>query len=196
MSRFIESVCFEKGAYHLLDLHQQRIDKTFRKYYPLTIPFNLESHLPKLDFEDKYKVRVLYNNESIDVEFAEYHRNKIQSLKLVETSGMNYAFKHEARGMIEKLYARRGAADDIIIINDGKITDSSYANLVFWDGNKWYTPKNYLLNGVKRQLYLKHGLIIEKNIHLDNLQDFEKVSLINAMLDLSDVEINLENILI
>jgi 4-amino-4-deoxychorismate lyase len=194
VSQFIESVCFEKGEYRLLDLHQQRVDKTFKKYYPLTIPFNLEAHLPKLDFEDKYKVRVVYNNESVDIEFAEYHRLKVQSMKVVETTGLSYAFKHKERGKIEKLYELRGAADDIIIINDGKVTDSSYGNLVFWDGNKWYTPKTYLLNGVKRQFHLKYGLILEKSISAMNIKDFEKVCLINAMLDLGDVEINFENI--
>ena len=195
MSRFIESICYENKQYHLLELHQQRIDRTFKKHFPLTIPFDLASRLPKLNFEEKYKVRVLYSNEALDVEFAKYVPARIKTLKPVETSKMSYEYKHEERGAIDKLFAQRSDADDVIIVKNGWVTDSSYANLVFWDGNKWYTPHTYLLNGVKRQLYLKYGLIGEKSISLMNIRDFEKVSLINAMLDIGDVEVAVKDIL-
>lgn len=195
MSRFIESVCFEKGEYKLIDLHQERINKTFRKFYPLTIPFDLLSQLPKLDFKDKYKVRVVYSNESVNIEFAKYLPAKIEILSTVETKDITYSYKFEKRDEIDKLYKKREKADDIIIVKNGWLTDSWFANLAFWDGKKWYTPNTYLLNGVKRQFYLRYGLITEKSISPSDIKDFEKISLINAMLDLGDIEIDASNVL-
>lgn len=196
MSRFIESIRFEKGAYHLLEYHQERINRTFNHFFPLTIPFHLASHLPKLDFDEKYKVRMVYSNEAVDIEFSAYHKKKIEALRIVEIDRMDYAFKHEARAKIDQLYAQREKADDIIISKKGVITDSSYANLVFWDGSGWHTPKSHLLNGVKRQHYINSGLISEKNITVKNLFEYEKVSLINAMLDLGEIEVAIEQVLV
>ncbi len=196
MSRFIESICYENGRYQLLDYHQERITRTFRQFFPLTIPFHLASQLPKLDFDEKYKVRVVYSNDAIDVEFAKYQLRKIETLRVVEIDRMDYEFKHEARAKIDKLFAQRGEADDIIIAKKGLITDSSYANLVFWDGDMWYTPKSYLLNGVKRQFYIKKGLITEAAITTKNLRDFQKVSLINALLELGEIELSIDKILV
>jgi 4-amino-4-deoxychorismate lyase len=196
MSRFIESIRFEKGSYQLLEFHQERINATYRKFFPLTIPFHLAAHLPKLDFEKTYKVRVVYSNDSIDIEFAEYLKRKVTSLRIIEEDKVDYSFKFEARTKIEQLYVKRHNADDIIIIKKGLVTDSSYANLVFWDGNLWYTPKSHLLNGVKRQYYLRTGLISEKEITLKTLFDYKKVSLINSMLDLGDVEVAIDKIVV
>jgi 4-amino-4-deoxychorismate lyase len=196
MSRFIESIRFEKGSYQLLEFHQERINATYRKFFPLTIPFHLAAHLPKLDFEKTYKVSVVYSNDSIDIEFAEYLKRKVTSLRIIEEDKVDYSFKFEARTKIEQLYVKRHNADDIIIIKKGLVTDSSYANLVFWDGNLWYTPKSHLLNGVKRQYYLRTGLISEKEITLKTLFDYKKVSLINSMLDLGDVEVSIDKIVV
>ncbi|WP_258105443.1 aminotransferase class IV [Marinoscillum sp. MHG1-6] len=194
MSRFIESVCFKKANYQLLDFHQRRINLTFKKHFPLYIPFNLESHLPQLDFEETYKVRVLYDNESIDVEFAEYRPRPIKSLRMVEDDDIDYAYKSENRKALEVLYEDRGTADDIVIIKKNRITDGSYFNLAFWDGETWVTPKTPLLNGVKRQFYLSHGVIRESFIAPSDLNYFSKVSLINSMLDLEDVEVDISDI--
>ncbi|MFY0601080.1 MAG: aminotransferase class IV [Cyclobacteriaceae bacterium] len=194
MSRFIESICFDEKEYKLLDIHQERINQTFREFYPLTIPFDISSQLPKLDFSERHKVRVVYSNESVDIEVVKYTPQEIKSLKLIETASIDYKYKYEDRKLLKKLYSLKGDADDIIIVKEGWITDSSYANLALWDGSKWFTPRTHLLNGVKRQFYLRYGLISEKNIPAANIHDFEKISLINAMLDLGDLEVDLVNV--
>ena len=61
--------------------------------------------------------------------------------------------------------------------------------LAFFKEGKWYTPKSYLLNGIKRQYLISTGQLSETTILQADIYEFEKVSLINAMLDLSDLEI-------
>jgi 4-amino-4-deoxychorismate lyase len=45
--------------------------------------------------------------------------------------------------------------EEIIIVKNNCITDTSYTNLLFLKDEKWYTPSTYLLNGVMRQHLLK-----------------------------------------
>ena len=76
--------------------------------------------------------------------------------------------------------------DEIIIVQNGQITDTSYSNLVFFDGEKWITPTTYLLNGTMRQSLLQTKQIIEKPIQVEDLNRFESFKLINAMMDLEE----------
>ena len=85
--------------------------------------------------------------------------------------------------------------DDIIIVKDGLITDASYANLIFWDGENWFTPNTPLLKGVQREKLLKDGLIQEKEIKPSDLASYQKVALINAMLDFKDkIELSIDHV--
>jgi 4-amino-4-deoxychorismate lyase len=75
-------------------------------------------------------------------------------------------------------------ADDILIIKNGFITDTSFSNIAFFDGTQWFTPFTYLLNGTQRQHLLRQGAIVETEITPSDLKQFRYAKLINAMLDL------------
>ncbi|MEO0570500.1 MAG: aminotransferase class IV, partial [Bacteroidota bacterium] len=85
--------------------------------------------------------------------------------------------------------------DDILIVRKGWLTDSYYANIIFWDGTGWYTPSTYLLNGTKRSQLLQGGIIQEAPIQLKDLKSFKGFQLINAMLDFKPgVFLSIDNI--
>jgi len=196
--RFIESILYRDGDYCHLALHQERFDHTIERLIPNIKPRGLEQILPQLDLEGTYKVRLVYhadaNELNWEVEYAEYVPRKIESLEVVESNVFDYSFKYEDRAAINSL-VRQSKADDIIISMDGKITDGSYFNLTFWDGSAWYTPDTPLLNGIRRQLLLSEKKIKEASISTQDLDAFEKVSLINAMLDLGEVELLMSKVL-
>lgn len=157
---------------------------------------DLSKILPKLELQGTYKVRVVYDSDAedanYDLEYAEYIPRKIETLKLVETIAFDYSFKFEDRKNIQNLIDDQ--ADDIIIVMDGNITDGSYFNLAFWNGTEWHTPDTPLLRGVRRGQLLEEGRIQEVSIQVSDLQRYQKVSLINAMLDLGELEVSVENI--
>ena len=76
--------------------------------------------------------------------------------------------------------------DDILIVQSGCITDTSYSNVVLFDGESYYTPDTYLLNGIRRQQLLASGKIKERRITPAMLSHFERLYLINSMLDIAD----------
>ena len=74
--------------------------------------------------------------------------------------------------------------DDILVVKKGQISDSFYANVVFWDGKEYITPDTPLLPGTMRASLLNKGLIREDSISPDDLSKFAGIKLINAMYDL------------
>ena len=86
--------------------------------------------------------------------------------------------------------------DDVFIIKDGMVTDTSYCNIVFDTGNKLITPSTPLLKGVKRQQLLNEKIIEEQEIKQTDIKLFSKAFLINSMFDLDDkMEIAVKNII-
>jgi 4-amino-4-deoxychorismate lyase len=79
---------------------------------------------------------------------------------------------------------KQTTADDILIVKNGFLTDTSYANVVLWDDNRWFTPDTPLLAGTKRQYLLDTKQIESRKLHPKDLQHFTHARLINAMLDL------------
>ncbi|MDH5610221.1 MAG: hypothetical protein OEY56_12155, partial [Cyclobacteriaceae bacterium] len=57
------------------------------------------------------------------------------------------------------------------------------------DGDCWHTPIHCLLPGVKRAYYLSTGLLTLSDIAVTDLRSFSKISLINALNDLGDLEV-------
>lgn len=192
MSRFIETIRFEDGQFHLLDLHQTRVDRTFANFYPQKKPFDLASTLPSFKKSGKFKFRVEYDNVVREVSSSPYQKKVIESIKFVEAQ-VDYGFKYSDRADLDGLLLD-SEADEIIIVQDGLVTDSTYSNLAFFDGEKWFTPRRPLLEGVRRRLQIDQGQITEMDIKPDLIQEFKKISFINAMMGLGELELSVSKI--
>lgn len=196
--RFIESILLKNGEYINLHLHQQRIDHVFQRFASSDKSHDLNRILPNLKLEGTYKARLVYDMDTeeaeYDLEFSEYRARKITSLEVVHSQPFDYSMKYEDRTTINKL-VKKSDADDIIIAINGKVTDGSYFNVAFWTGNEWITPDTPLLKGVRRTQLLQEGKIKEAPVHISDLGAFEKMSLINAMLDLGELEVPLSGVL-
>ncbi|MHC1707689.1 MAG: aminotransferase class IV [Bacteroidales bacterium] len=152
--------------------------------------FNIPGELT----DELYKCRVLYDPEIISIEFQKYTKKQIHWIKLVTMDELDYRYKSTDRAHFKRLFNHYPGFDDFIIVKNNKLTDSTYANLVLYDGKEWHTPSNYLLAGTKRSFLLKAGKIREKEISADQLSHYQKVCLINAMLDLGDIEVETASI--
>jgi 4-amino-4-deoxychorismate lyase len=67
-------------------------------------------------------------------------------LQLVTDNEIEYTHKTTDRNALNRLFEQRKKADDIIIVKNGQLTDSLFANLVFESHTgELFTPKNPLL---------------------------------------------------
>lgn len=194
MCRFIETICFEKGKYPLLELHQERLNRAFYAHFPGVPPHDLAQILPRLTFTEKHKVRVVYDVSEANVQYTKHAPRPVNHIKIVEENAIDYAHKYEDRSELQSLFDQREDADEIIIIKNGLVTDSFYANPVFYDGTNWYAPQTCLLNGVRRQHLINSGKVEVINIKKNDIPDFEKVSLVNALVDLDEISVSVNAI--
>jgi len=117
------------------------------------------------------------------IELSFFPKKTINTLKLVHNDSLRYAYKFSDRSSIEKNRVSNDK-DEILIIQNGKITDTSFSNVVFFDGEHWFTPKKPLLKGTKREQLLQDRIIFEKEIYVEEIANYKGLCLINAMLEI------------
>jgi len=195
MLKFIETLRIENGIIHNLDYHNARLNLTRRQN------FNSKDKIDLKDFADAFqdikgrmKCRVLYSENDYEVSYEMYKRRSINTIKLVFDDKISYEFKSENRSDLNDLYVQKENCDEILIVKNGFITDTSYTNAAFFDGARWFTPENPLLAGTKRQELLDKQIIIPQKIKVKDLSDYQRISLINSMLDLGEIMIDIGNI--
>ncbi|MEI6680206.1 MAG: aminotransferase class IV [Mariniphaga sp.] len=199
MCRFIETICFEKGNFQRVELHNERFNLTRKHFFGMQDGLRLELLLsiPEPLMGQTVKCTVSYGSEIVNVDYAAYHIRTVKSLRLINDDTIDYAFKYYDRTKIASLYQKRGQCDDILIVKNGLITDTSYANIVFLKDNQWYSPQDPLLRGTRLKSYLQTGLITPALLRPDDLRVFSEARIINAMISIEDAPvIRIQNICI
>lgn len=196
MYPFIETIRIEGGKIWNLPYHQKRLNRTMAHFWPEANIIDLKEALKDAPLtEEETKARVVYDKDGVrDVSFAAYHPLNIHSLKLVTCNDINYDYKSADRSHLQKLKEQRGDCDEIIIVRNGLLTDTSYSNIALFDGEHWYTPKHPLLKGTMRQSLIDQGILQECVLRPEDLNRFTKVSLINAMMPLGFLEVGIKDV--
>jgi 4-amino-4-deoxychorismate lyase len=180
----LESIRLENGRFALLDWHERRMQRSLLQLYGIGLSIKLSEWLQQFEVPQKglYKCRVLYGQKLKTPEFIPYIKKPISSLQLVDGEHLDYPLKYSDRNEIGKLFASRNACDDILIVKNGCMTDTSYCNIAFKQNNDWFTPENPLLEGVQRAFLLQQGILKTARITQKDLHQFSHFKLFNAMI--------------
>lgn len=179
-NRYLETIKSQDGIVFNLEYHQKRYETVLNSLGVDKVK-NLQDYIKPPQFA-LYRCRVEYNFDSINVTYHKYKKRDISSLKLIFDNDIEYSEKKSNREDINRLYERREECDDILIIKNLLVTDTSIANIAFYDSGVWITPKSPLLKGTTRARLLDKGLIVEKDIGVHEIRKFSKVALLNAMI--------------
>jgi 4-amino-4-deoxychorismate lyase len=196
MSLLIESIKLLDGEFCNLFYHEQRMLRSLHTLFGIHEDFNLDKFLHDMNFPKSglYKCRIVYDDQSKQIEFFPYQPKPVNSLQIVEHDRISYEFKYEDRKTIDKLCKLQNGCDDILIVKRGLVTDSSYANIVFKKGKEWFTPWSALLKGTQRQKLIEENKITPEEINVKEIRSFNSFKLINAMLEFDGPEIDIKNI--
>lgn len=188
MSPYIETIRLQDGELRNLPYHQERFERTRSKELGLKTHPLLHQVIRVPDGMDKglLKCRVVYEKEIERCEFKIHARLSVRSLQLVYSDSITYPYKLANRSELDALYHLKGACDDILIVKEGCITDSYYANPAFWDGRNWFTSDTPLLPGTMRASLIDAGMLKVTGISPADLGKYQQVRLINAMNDLNE----------
>jgi 4-amino-4-deoxychorismate lyase len=185
MCRLFETIRVENGVPLNLVWHERRMNQSRAEFWPdcgkivlaafLDVPAEMSSGIVRCN--------LVYGKEIKEITFKPYEKRVIRSLKLVSCNSIDYPIKYADRSNLDQLFELREDCEEIIIVKNGYITDTSISNLIFFDGCKWVTPARPLLNGTCRQRLISAGLVAECDLTVADLHGFTGCKLINAMRD-------------
>ncbi len=184
MSLLFETIRMQDGALQNLEYHNSRLNHSRKELFDISESIDLEQliQIPSACKHGLYKCKVIYGKKEIKrFEFEVYQPRVLKSLRLIEDNRISYKYKYTNRGSLNQLLTKRERFDEILIIKKGFITDTSYSNIIFFDGTQWLTPSTPLLRGTMRSFLLENKLISEAEIRVADLKLFKKARLINAM---------------
>lgn len=187
--RLVETIRVTDGTFRHLPLHIDRMRRSCLELYGSPPPeLRLtERDVPSDLMKGEVKCRVVYSTDIVSIGFTRYTPRTIRSLRTVTDDSADYHLKLSDRRSLEALASRKGEADEILIIRNGLVTDTSFSNILCVCGDRWLTPAEPLLRGVMRQRLIEERRAIETDITPDmllpgNRAGITAVILINAML--------------
>ena len=125
MSLLLESIKLLDGNFLNLFHHEQRMNRSLRLLCGTGDYIDLEEFLSRIEKPEKglFKCRVVYDENSMEVEFLPYEAKPITTLRVVEHDRINYEFKYCDRKNINRLFELRHSCDDILIVKRGFVTE-------------------------------------------------------------------------
>lgn len=196
MSLLFESICVLNGRVFNNKWHELRYRSAYSEVFG---EFPKESLLANMqipsEFQNgKVKLKIIYAQNQKKFFFKHYKNQKIERLKIVYNDELDYSLKFIDRQILNELFSFKENCDDVLIIKNGEVTDTSYGNVIFFDGKSWITPKNPLLEGTCRARLISEGKVSEKVVRIRDLKSLKGAKVINAMRDLEQKMIPIKNI--
>ena len=180
-STYLETIKSQDGKLFNMSYHQARYEYVLNSLGVEKIQ-NLSDFLdpPK---KGLYKCRLVYSKDTVEVSYSEYIKRDVSSLRVVYDDDIEYLFKSTDRKKLDRLFSLRDGCDDVLVVKNSFITDTSIANIAFLVSDVWITPREPLLKGTTRARLLDEGMIFKSDISVDDLKSVSKVALLNSMIE-------------
>lgn len=184
MSLLLETIRIIEGKPQNLSAHEERITRSQlaldgeRLLSPLEEIFD-ETPPPLFGI---LKARIIYNHDLFKIEYQSYQKAKINKLKIHRENSIYYPHKFADRSAFESIKKSLSEYTEALIVIGERVTDTTYTNLAFWNGNKWLTPEFPMLQGTMRSLLINQNTIELMDISVNDLDNFQKIRLFNSMM--------------
>lgn len=185
--QLLETIKVDQGKFYFSSFHNERFNRTRFELFGIQENFDLSTIINPPDL-NCYRCRIIYSKTIEKIEFIPYQPRSFKTFQIVHDDEIKYNFKYLDRSAIQKLERFKKNADDILIIKQGFITDTSIANVAFFNGEQWITPENPLLKGTTRSRLLQENKIHPKIIDLKETKKYSKMALINTLLEFTILE--------
>jgi len=180
--QYLETIKAVDGELFHLNYHQQRLNETLGNKKILL------AEILKPPTSGLFRCRVVYNARNYRVSYHPYEKRIVQKLKLIFDDTIEYSRKYYDRSPLERLLEKKSFCDDILIVKNRLITDTSIANIALQYKNEWLTPREPLLYGTTRARLLDEKKIFEDDIAVEDLKKFKQMALMNAMIDFDIIQ--------
>lgn len=182
---FFETIRIQDNKIFHLEYHQERFEKTIYENYGYKTKEKLHSFITPPS-NKLLKCKICYGEKITKVTYDIYTPKIISSLKIVE-SDISYKYKYENRNNIAKLIDKQ--YDEILIVKNGYLKDTSIANIALKIDGIWNTPSSPLFYGTTRERLLYEGKIIKRNLKTEDFKKAQEMSFLNAMINFCKVSL-------
>ena len=183
MYRFplFETIAIIDGEPQNLAYHRQRFESTIKQYFNVQPQWQLAEiiYVPDGFRQGRVRCRIDYNASEFQQQFFLYSPRKINSFQCVYTEDLDYRFKYSDRKRLDSLKTLQ--ADEVIIINNGKVSDCTIGNLLFLKQGQWFSSQDYLLKGTQLTKLVETGIVELVQITQQDLSQYEQIMMVNAL---------------
>ena len=196
MCLFIETIRIDHGRVCNLSRHNRRLNDTRAHFWPESTPLQLSDYLSSpgcgagITGAGIVKARVVYGEKGIeDVSYSPYTVQHVHSLALMQADTIDYTYKSAGREPLNRLFALRGACDDILIVKTRPADRHLHRQhrpfrrhpLVHAGTSPAERNQTGSLAGRRN--------LAGKSIRPEDLPSFSTVRLFNAMIDWGELEL-------
>ena len=183
---FFETILMVDARPQAVGEHEARMQRTAAAhgFQPPPLP-DLARLVPADLASGRTRCRVDYAEQITSVRFARHRPRQLSALELVPADHLDYGFKRADRSALDRLVTEAGV--EPLIVVEGRLSDTTFSNLVLQRGDQYLTPATPLLAGTRRARLLREHRIAEAELGPDDLADFETVHLVNALVDLGEL---------
>lgn len=182
MQKLLETIKIVNGQPQQLLYHNQRLNASRKALFHSHDVINLNDIICNPPQTGIYRCRVIYTTQVESVEYSVYTEKIFKRFKIREIDDISYDFKYLNREIFNKLAVSKEEADDVLIVKQGFVTDTSIANIAVWRENRWLTPENPLLQGTTRARLLDMGKITKAPLTVSSLEKSTKMAIMNALI--------------
>ncbi|MBF0964677.1 MAG: hypothetical protein HXK17_04865, partial [Alloprevotella sp.] len=133
----VETMCLTDGAVVRLPFHLARMQAACQVLGWRDISEDLpelwaatSAQMPEDCRQGRTMARIVYGAEGIrSITFQSYAPRLVRSLRLVVADHVDYALKSTNRKVITECFDQRNGCDDVLIVRDHLLTDTSIANI-------------------------------------------------------------------
>ncbi len=194
MGQLLETFCLLDGELLNLPYHSARVGRSLGREYPIT-PFTdvVSREVSRLGAtKGKWRASITYTWQGIEsIKLMPYRLPQITSFRLIDIEDNFYSKKWADRSRLDEYKNLLPQGVEPIFVLKGQITDTSFTNILVERDGKLYTPSTPLLLGTKRDKLLSDGTIHSIPLSSAELHTYERIHLINAMLDPGEVSLPL-----
>ena len=182
----LETIRCEEGESLHLPYHQKRLEESLQSL-GIDTSYDLKT-LISPPVSGVFRCRFLYDAAHYSIDYIPYSPKKISSLKLIHADYLEYPLKYSDRHSLNELWEERGECDDVLIVKNGSLTDTTIANIALFIEGKWFTPKSPLLRGTTRERLLDEGVLITASLTPRDLTKATRIAVLNALVGMIEVE--------
>lgn len=175
-----ETLAVIDGKFRNLAFHQMRVNLAFNTFFKKNCTLDLNKiEIPEIYRTGFYRCRIDYNPQTFKIGFFEHIPRQIRTFHCVQVENFDYCFKYSDRKRLDQLKILQ--MDEVIIINNGFVSDCTIGNLLFFKNGKWFSPRHYLLKGTQLSYLLAQDQVELTEIRAEDLFHYEKIMVVNAL---------------